>query len=442
MVIVSKTIYNLREMHETSKHFKFPGWWKVLSRAMHVFCLGGVVIFLASLWLLAKRFQTSDEYWDRVGRLSKWALIHLGGAFTKAGQVVSTRYDILPAAVLKSLHTIQDQLPPFDGGEASAIIERTLKRPIELAFASFDRCPVASGTIAQVHYAIGLDGKQLAVKVRRPGICELFEVDTYLLVRTMSLISTLGFFKSMPLIEVGYQIGALLREQTDLQIESQWQRQFAQHLVSFSEVTIPRILDDLCGSEVLTMEFLPGLRRLDDTSVDAGERRRAILEILRAVYSLIFQAGLTHCDLHPGNMRIFRDTRAVLLDFGFCGRMSEEERRQFSEFFLCMALNDGDGAANIVEKMVTDMPPDGWNEKLFRAQIQSVIAEVFGQKAGDFLIGKFVLKLFAVQRQWKLRSKPSFVQPLVTLMVFEGIVRKLFPDLDFQREALPFILRK
>src|SRR5262249_5633060 len=123
-----------------------------------------------------------------------------------------------------------------------------------------------------------------------------------------------------------------------------------------------------------------------------------------------------------------------------CGQMKERERSLFSEFFLCIAMNDSERAARIVLEMAVAAPSPLFNEQAFRREIREVVHEASGKRARNFSIGDFVLKLFSVQRRWNLRASSGFSQPLLSLLVFEGILRGLYPDLDFQREALPFVL--
>ena len=427
-------------MRSIVERFKCPNWCRAAFRATYVLSAVGGLILIAGARLSLAGFRADENYWEWLGRITASMLCHLGGGFTKVGQIVSTRYDVWPAPFLKQMQAIQDRVPPFDSATARSVVVHAFNRPLESVFQYFDDAPIASGTVAQIHYAVDQDGRELAVKVRRPRIDDLFRIDTYLLRKMAAIAAALPFLRSVPVIETASEIGDLLQNQTDLLVEARWHRLFFSSLRQMPELIVPQTVDELCTNEVLTMEFLSGLHRLDDMSLPAAARRRAILTTLRAVYLLMFKMGLVHCDLHPGNIYLIPSGSPVLLDFGFCGQMKERERKLFSELFLCIAMSDGDGAARIVVEMALAPPSPVWDEESFCKEIGEIVSDAFGKRASNFLVGEFVLKLFSVQRRWNLRASAGFSQPLLSLLVFEGIVRGLYPDLDFQREALPFVL--
>ncbi|MCI0590245.1 MAG: AarF/UbiB family protein [Gammaproteobacteria bacterium] len=364
----------------------------------------------------------------------------MGGAYLKIGQILSTRYDLFPAELLGPLRRLQDHVRPFSRRECLRILQTAIAHPLEDIFSSFDPIPIASASIAQVHRAIlRVSGSLVAVKVRRPDIERAIASDTRILKRLARIFSHCPRFDRIPLFEALDEICASLAAQADFAREAENHRHFCALLDGNEGIRIPRLIDELCSRDVLVMEFLPDLTKLTDSKLEHEPHRRAVITGLRALYRMIFSAGLIHCDLHPGNILVSREGNVVILDFGFVATMGPIERSAFAEFFLSIAVGDGATAARLVRDTALHVQRD-LDVYAFEQEICKLINEASGRPAGEFLVAKFVAALFGIQRRHGICGSPSFTMAILSLMVYEGIIRPRWPGLDFQREAIPYVL--
>lgn len=384
------------------------------------------------------RWRESAAGLKRVGTVLARLLEHLGPAFIKVGQVLSTRHDLFPPQVLAPLERLQDRVRPISAGEVRGLIERHFHRPLHEIFGEFDDVPLASASIAQVHVArLKRCGRRVVVKVKRPGIGRLVAHDAGILLRVVGSARALASLRDLPLTAAMQQVCDALVLQTDFEAEARAHQRFYRSLSH--GVRIPELLPECCSSDFLVMEYLPGLVKVNAPSLSAAARQHAVLAGLRALYEMIFCAGLIHCDLHPGNLQSNAEGELAVLDFGFWAQLPDDARRMFAEFFLSIALNDGHTAAQIVCSSALWLGA-GFNREAFEADLIDLIDRSSRLRADEFLVSEFVFALFSVQRRHGVAGSPDFTMAIVSLLIFEGIARPLYPGLDFQREAVPFLL--
>lgn len=364
----------------------------------------------------------------------------LGGGFVKIGQILSTRTDVLPEELIGPLRRLQNAQAPFPAAEALAIIGRSLNVSPESLFQSFDPTPVGSASISQVHRAVlRSTGAEVAVKVRRPGIERIVAIDARMLVALTRAVAWLPPFRRIPLVEAVEQVARTVEAQASFCLEADRHRRFFALFAGGAPVRVPRLLDEYCSDEVLVMEYFPRLVRINAPELDEVTHRNAVTAGLRGLYKMIFVEGLVHCDLHPGNILVGHDGGVVIVDFGFSTLMRQTERAAFAKLFLSIALGDRVAAAKIVLE-TAQHTPDDLDREGFQREIGELIARSTGLRANDFLITSFVNSLFRIQRKYGIRSSSSFTLAILSLTVYEGIIRQRYADLDFQREAVPTLL--
>jgi ubiquinone biosynthesis protein len=352
--------------------------------------------------------------------------------------MLSTRKDLLPDEVADALAILQDRATPMKAEEVRIIVHRVFGDRFEHVFAVFDEDPVASATIAQVHRAVlRRSGREVAVKIKRPGIERRIATDLALLQLAARAVSRVWVFRFLPLRDGLQLICAALLQQCDFPREARNQRLCRALLSEHQDVLVPDVIGELCGEEILVMEFMPYLRRIES---GAGDQRRAVLAGLRALYRMIFCGGTVHCDLHPGNLLMSASGEAAMLDFGFTASITAAERISFAEFFLSITAGDGVTAAAVVRKAAAALPLtlDG---EAFERDIRKLVEAAARQSAHQFSVARFVGALFAIQARHQIRGSPTFTMAIVALVVFEGLLRQTCPDVDFQREAIPFVLQ-
>ena len=363
--------------------------------------------------------------------------MRLGGALPKVAQILSTRTDLLPPVVCTSLSTLQDRAP-CGGREAVSLLIRA-----RYGYAPFQErsiAPVASATVAVVCRATRADdGREVAVKLQRPGIRQRLEADCAIARTLAAALCRTRAFSHLPLREVVNELAEVLTRQTDFAREAANLCRLRELFRDDEGIWVPSLHADLCTSDVLCMEFIGGTKKLTDPSLDEGVAKKAVTKGLRALYKMIFNAGYIHCDMHPGNVLVGSDGRFVILDTGFVSDMDCGTRRSFAEFFLALALRDGRAAARIVRETAIKLPV-GLAVASLDNDITRVIQRAGGSRAGQFQVARFVAELFSVQRKHGVYGTSKFTLPIMALLVYEGIAKQRFPELDFQEEAIPFIM--
>ncbi len=390
------------------------------------------------LRLLARPFARRGRTRSRIiGRTLVELFTALGPTYIKLGQILSTRRDLFSEPVIRELERLQDRLPPIPFSVIPALFREEFGAELGDIFSEFEPHPIASASVASVYRGRLHDGRIVAVKVRRPGIESHFKVDLRLLRSLAGLLGHLPPLRYVPLRLAIDEFGACLERQHDFRLEAAANRRLRSAFVWEPRVLVPALVEELCSSSVLTMDFVEGLhgsRRRDDSA------REAITAALRALYQMIFVEGFVHCDLHQGNLHLLPGGRAVLIDFGFMAELARPERLKFAEFFYSMATNDGVRCAQIIKETAIFLPPDLAYEP-FEKDIVALVGSVSGAKASEFQVAKFVIQLFDIQRRYRIIGATAFTMSIVSLLSFEGIANDVYPDLDFQREVIPFIIR-
>lgn len=374
-----------------------------------------------------------------MGRRLAELFTRLGPAYLKLGQLLATRRDLLPDGVTTQLDRLLDDLPPMRGAEARAVVQRDLGRTIGDLFATFGDEPLGSGSIACVYRATLRDGRVVAVKVRRPGVAAQIAVDVSLIRLLARCIGRLPGARHLPVFESVDELARCVSRQTDFGMEAEANRRLRRSLSSERRVVVPALVDELCAGAVLTMEYLPWYDR-HAPGLPSGEAQRAVVTAVRALYRMIFVEGFIHCDLHPANLALVPGGRIALIDFGFMTEMPRDARLRFAEFFYSISKNDGRRCAEIALAMA-DSVPRKLDGDAFGREIARAVEAASGSTAGSFQVAGFVAALFDIQRRHRVRSTSAFQMAVISLLVLEGLIKQAHPELDFQREARPFILR-
>jgi ubiquinone biosynthesis protein len=351
-------------------------------------------------------------------------VVALGPAFVKAAQLLSTRADLLPPRVCHALARLHDRVRPLPASPLAV-------------FAGAPASLLGAGSIACV-YRVTIDGRDVAVKVRRPGIERSLNLDLAMLERLARILAKLPPLRGVPVTGIATQLAESIRAQLDLTREADLLHDFRTAMANENGVTVPAVDTELSTADTIVMELIPGLTRHRPGELAGEDRRRAVVTALRAVYRMLFLDGVVHCDLHPGNLYLRQDGTIVILDAGFTVRLSDLARERFAAFFYCMSRGDGPACADIV--LDTATVSKGADTAGFRAELAALVEASAGRPAAEFNLVSFATKLFDVQRRHGLHADPQFVFPILSLLVLEGTVREFHPDVDFQREAKPFLV--
>jgi len=394
-----------------------------------------VCVRVAYLCLRRRR----DQYAEVLGESLATFCEALGPTFIKAGQILSSRPDLLPGGVGAPLRRLQNQIAPFDRVLTPKIIEAAFHRPLHELFDSFDLEPIASASIAQVHRARLKDGREVAVKVRRPGVSRIVNDDIRILRFIAKALSALPGMRAVPLPELVDEFIGPIRQQLNFYLEAANNRRFREEFARTEHIRLPALVEGLCTENVLTMEYLDQLQRTDFNTLSASERKTAALAGLRALYKMIFIDGFVHADMHPGNVYVREWGEFVILDTGLVAILDEANQRDFVDFFFGLINNEGRECARIIYDNASYRAKT-CDREAFEAAMVQLIARHSALKCHEFEVAQFVYELMEEQRRFKIRGSTKFMMTILSMVVYDGICKQLYPLCDFQNEARGFLI--
>ncbi|MDX1695286.1 MAG: 2-polyprenylphenol 6-hydroxylase [Ketobacteraceae bacterium] len=383
--------------------------------------------------------QHSDP-WVRL----RLALESLGPVFIKFGQLLSTRRDLLPPEAIDDLSKLQDRVPPFDENQAIAIIESELKAPVSQLFSEFDRQPLASASVAQVHTAVLPGGDHVVVKVVRPGIEKQVRRDVDLLKSLANMLvrvipETTRFHPQQVIEDYEHTIFGEL----DMGHEAANAAQFRRNFEGSPLLYVPEIYWNYTTPRVLTMERIYGVPVSDTAAMEAaGIDLETLAEIgVEIFFTQVFRDNFFHADMHPGNVFVSLDNpeqpQYISLDHAIAGSLSRQERALLAR--QLMALLDKD-----YEQMALLLIEAGWvpphtRVTEFTHALRTVLEPVLEKPLQDIEFGPILVRLFNTARRFEMQALPQFVLLEKTLIHIEGLGRQLYPALDIWTVGRPLL---
>ena len=377
------------------------------------------------------------------------ALESLGPIFVKFGQVMSTRRDLLPVDIADELAKLQDQVPPFSAELALAQVEAAYGRPASEVFAEFDATPVASASVAQVHFARLRPedgGDEVAVKILRPNMREVIAHDLALLETLAGLLERIwSDGKRLKPREVVAEFAKYLYDELDLMREAANCSQLRRNFADSQLLLVPSLYWDLCTETVMVMERMRGVpisqrEVLLAAGIDMSALSRAGVEIF---FTQVFRDGFFHADMHPGNIFVATDPahhgKYIALDFGIVGTLTDVDKNYLAQNFLAFFRRDYKRVA--VAHIEAGWAPADTRVDEFEAAIRAVCEPIFDRPLHEISFGRALLRLFQTSRRFNVEIQPQLVMLQKTLLNVEGLGRQLDPDLDLWKTAKPFLER-
>lgn len=382
------------------------------------------------------------------GQRLREALERLGPIFVKFGQVLSTRRDLLPPDVADELARLQDRVPPFPSAVAVATIERAFGKPLTAVFTHFEQVPVASASIAQVHFATLRDGRhggrEVAVKVLRPGMLTVIEKDLSLM-RMMAVwverLSADG--KRLKPREVVGEFDKYLHDELDLLREASNAAQLRRNMTGLDLVLIPEMLWDYCHREVMVMERMKGLpiNRVDELRRQGVDIPKLARDGVTIFFTQVFRDGFFHADMHPGNIQVSVDPatfgRYISLDFGIVGTLTEFDKEYLAQNFTAFFRRDYKRVAEL--HIESGWVPAETRVDELESAIRAVCEPYFDRPLKEISLGMVLMRLFQTSRRFHVEIQPQLVLLQKTLLNIEGLGRDLDPELDLWNTAKPFL---
>ncbi|MEN9773791.1 MAG: putative ubiquinone biosynthesis protein UbiB [Pseudomonadota bacterium] len=408
----------------------------------------GAAATLGSGWLLklARLLRLGRKLDAPRGERLRQALESLGPIFIKFGQVLSTRRDLLPSDLANELARLQDRVPPFPGEIAVREIELGLGQSIDQLFTEFDRTPVASASIAQVHFARLPDGKPVAVKVLRPDMADVIDRDLALL-RTVGqlLVKVSADARRLRPLEVIDEFDNYLHDELDLVREAANAAQLRRNFADGALLRIPEVHWDWCATNVFTMERMHGIPigqidRMREAGIDLKRLSREGVEIF---FTQVFRHGFFHADMHPGNILVGDQgedfNRYIALDFGIVGTLSEFDKNYLAQNFLAFFQRDYRRVAEL--HIESGWVPAQTRVESLEGAVRACCEPFFDRPLREISLGLVLLRLFQASRRFNVEIQPQLVLLQKTLLNIEGLGRQLDPDLDLWVTAKPILER-
>ncbi len=378
------------------------------------------------------------------GERLRLALETLGPIFIKFGQILSTRRDLLPDDMADSLKQLQDNVQAFSGEHAKALIEKGLDKSVEAVFSNFSIKPLATASIAQVHAAQLHNGKEVIVKVIRPGIEKIIHKDIQLM---MLMATWLERFwadgKRLHPVQLVEDYEKTIFDELDLQREAANASQIRRNFLDSDLIYIPEVYWDYTNQHVLVMERIYGIPVADiDALKEAGVNLKLLAERgVEIFFTQVFRDSFFHADMHPGNIFVSAEKpyqpQYIAIDFGIVGTLSQDDQSYLARNLLAFFNRDYKMVAEL--HISSGWIPEDTRVEEFESAIRTVCEPIFERPLKDISFGQFLLRLFQTARRFNMEVQPQLVLLQKTLLNIEGLGRQLYPDLDLWNTAAPYL---
>ncbi len=398
--------------------------------------LGSAGMLLGVARFARRRFGVSSRPGERLAE----AFGRLGPCFIKLGQILATRADLLGDEIAADLARLQDRLPPFPGAEARRLIETEFGQPVEALFAAFDEVPVAAASIAQVHFARTTDGREVAVKVLRPGIGRAFARDLDLLMWLAELVErTRPDLRRLKPVEIVRTLAEAVRLEMDLRFEAAAASELAENFAGDPSFRVPRIDWLRTGRTVLTTERVAGIRIDDRAALLAAGHD--IDDILRkgadAFFNQVFRDGFFHADQHPGNLFVDDSGAIAAVDFGIMGRLDRDTRYYLADMLLGFLSGDYRRVAEV--HLAAGYIPRDSSVAAFTQACRSIGEPILGRPLHEISLARLLAQLFRVTEQFRMETQPQLLLLQKTMVQVEGLGRRLDPSVNIWALARPLV---
>jgi ubiquinone biosynthesis protein len=342
------------------------------------------------------------------------------------------------------LAKLQDQVPPFDANVAIAQITQALGATPDALFARFDREPVASASIAQVHYAVLKDGREVAVKVLRPGVLKMIEADLALMHAAAGWLEKCwADGRRLKPREVVAEFDKYLHDEIDLMREAANASQLRHNFAGSDKLMVPEMIWEYCSSSVITMTWMRGIPisqqdKLRAAGLDLAKLSRMGVDIF---FTQVFRDGFFHADMHPGNILVSAEPetfgRYIALDFGIVGILNKADQFYLAQNLLAFFQRDYKRVAEV--HIASGWVPPGTRVDELESAVRACCEPVFNRPLKEISFGQVLLRLFQTSRRFNVEIQPQLVLLQKTLLNIEGLGRQLDPDLDLWQTAKPYL---
>jgi len=391
------------------------------------------------LQMISRKRRERLEKLTRAER-TRMALEELGPTYIKLGQILSTRPDLVSVEFVNEFTKLQDKVPPFGFAAYAQTIESELGFSCKHLFAELDEIPLASASIGQVHRARLHNGDEVVIKVQRPGIEKIIEVDLEIMLHLATLaerhIEELAVYRPVKIVE---EFANTIEKELDYSLEASSMERVSRQFIDDSNVYIPKVYRTYSSRRMLTIEYVDGIKVSDTQRLDAARLDRRIITERGAdiLFRQIFTFGFFHADPHPGNIFVLPENVICLIDFGMTGAVDRATREIFVRLVDGVIRRDEPRTAEILLKLTE------WDEEPNRTQLEKDVADFLGRHLyrplGEIEFSKLMQHLLELATKNRMRILPDIFLMLKALSQVENIARELYPDFDMIQAVTPFI---
>ena len=396
-------------------------------------------LFYLSPWTWFQRSKGATR-----GARLRLALEELGPIFVKFGQALSTRRDLLPVDVADELAKLQDRVPPFPGDIAVATIEKTFALPLGEIFGSFESTPLAAASIAQVHAATLKSGGEVVVKILRPGMREVIDLDLEVL-DALAKLADQYWEEARPVrpIEVVHEYRKTVTDELDLLREAGNAAQLKRNFAGSSLLYVPAVHWEYCRPNIMVMERIHGIivSQIEELRARGTDIAKLAENGVEIFFTQVFRHNFFHADMHPGNIFVQvedpKNPRYAAVDFGIVGTLQPRDQHYLAENF--MAFFDRDYARIAALHIESGWVPRATRVDELESAVRTVCEPIFNKPLKEISFAQVLLRLFATARRFDMRVQPQLILLQKTLFNIEGLGRQLYPELDLWKTAQPVL---
>jgi ubiquinone biosynthesis protein len=378
------------------------------------------------------------------GERLRLALEELGPIFVKFGQALSTRRDLLPVDIADELAKLQDRVPPFPGEIAVAMIEKTFGRPLADLFGSFEHSPLAAASIAQVHAATLKNGAEVVVKVLRPGMREVIDLDLEVL-DTLAEFADEYWVEARPVrpVEVVREYRKTVTDELDLMREAGNAAQLKRNFAGSPLLYVPQIHWDYCRQNVMVMERIHGIivSRVEELRARGTDIAKLAENGVEIFFTQVFRHNFFHADMHPGNIFVQIDDpkhpRYAAVDFGIVGTLQPRDQHYLAENFMAFFNRDYGRIAQL--HIESGWVPRATRVDELESAVRTVCEPIYNKPLKEISFAQVLLRLFETARRFDMQVQPQLILLQKTLFNIEGLGRQLYPELDLWKTAQPVL---
>lgn len=410
---------------------------------INVFLKNGFSHVLFRLGLTDRKFSSADEETDvnlyHVGKKLRRALEELGPTFIKLGQIASGRRDLIPEEIALELEKLQDHTEPFPFEQVEEIIQQQLGGSVDELFASFDKEPLASASIGQVHKAVLLTGEKAAVKVQRPNIQRTVDIDLAILHDLASFLEkNSGWAKTYHLRDLLYEFSFALREELDYELEARNAVQIAEQFMTVPEIRVPHVFEDCSTRTVLTTELVDGVKvsHIEQLDREGYDRSMLARRIADSMLTQVLEYGFFHGDPHPGNIFAAPGDVIYYVDFGLVGQLDKKTMYHFISLLLALKKGNVNRMIDVFSAM--DLLDDRTNRDSLYRDLQMIQRKYYETSLDHMKLGDVFLEIFTTAFRHKIRLPNEIAILSKVILTLEGVLSQLDPSFSIMKAIEPY----